>query len=341
MISSASLFRLASQFDVTLPGHLSARAQRLVDAKRLLPKHYSREILLDRLASGKVALFSDFPTGPTGSRAPETLCRVICRSIGGSERANVQIGQRRSRRTMPLSEVMRRWLKGRHLTSTTDLHFRGTSLVGRFRAASLSDFNLLGPPSPDWLEMMTLVVSTAGSVSESHSDDCDGSNHCITGAKLWLVWDRLEGKAAGLQDVTHDDVYGAERFEVSTFLALKSSRWFVVNPGVTLFLPGHLTHRVITLEPYVGFGSFNITLASWPRTLGRWETTGAAYVTTEMRRHLVSRVMRRAVAIRSNPAQRETFGWERARAAVRAADRALPARVRRASEYRAFAALFT
>lgn len=329
----------AANFDRALRRR-SPTIERVVEAKRILPARYDRTALLDALAAGKIALYRGVPTGPVRVPSVEELCLRIRHSLGDRERANVQVGPSRRRATMSVSDLMRRWLDDRYLTSTTDLHFRGTPLVQRFRVDSISDFNLLGPPSPDWLEMLTLVVSTAGAVSESHSDDCDGSNHCVVGAKLWFVWDRLEGASVGLHDVTYDQVYGAERFDLGLFSGLRSSRWFIVTPGVTLFLPGHLTHRVITLERYLGFGSFNITLASWPRTLGRWQTTGASYIDDTMRRHLVSRVQRRALRVRTHASARRAFGWERARQAIRKAERLLPARVRNGADFRSFAALF-
>ena len=37
-------------------------------------------------------------------------------------------------------------------------------------------------------------------------------------------------------------------------------------------MPGHLTHKVITLEPYLGVGSFYLALPNIIRTLSRWIT---------------------------------------------------------------------
>jgi len=106
---------------------------------------------------------------------------------------------------------------------------------------------------------MTLVISSQGNVTDSHSDDPDGSNHCFVGRKLWLAWDTFEGRAAGLQDCSRDLVRERARFDLATFAALPSACWWTVGAGETLFLPGRLTHRVITLEPYIGIGSFYCT----------------------------------------------------------------------------------
>jgi hypothetical protein len=44
-------------------------------------------------------------------------------------------------------------------------------------------------------------------------------------------------------------------------------RWLA---GKTLFLPGNLTHKVLTLEPYLGIGSFHIGLPNSLDTFTRW-----------------------------------------------------------------------
>jgi hypothetical protein len=59
-------------------------------------------------------------------------------------------------------------------------------------------------------------------------------------------------------------------FTIEAFLSVPGSRWFVVEPGQTLFLPGHMAHKVVTLENYLGVGSFFVTPASYLRTLERW-----------------------------------------------------------------------
>jgi hypothetical protein len=43
-----------------------------------------------------------------------------------------------------------------------------------------------------------------------------------------------------------------------------------VEPGETLFLPGKLTHKVVTLEAYMGIGSFYVSPVSCLDSLSRW-----------------------------------------------------------------------
>jgi hypothetical protein len=118
--------------------------------------------------------------------------------------------------------------------------------------------------------MLTMVISSAGVYTDSHSDSPDGSNHCFVGKKLWLVWDTFEGIAKGLEDFERADIEGQAAFSISAFLSIPSARWFTVEDGQTLFLPGHLTHKVVTLKDYLGIGSFFCMLPSYWRTLARW-----------------------------------------------------------------------
>ena len=118
--------------------------------------------------------------------------------------------------------------------------------------------------------MMTLVVSSRGGFSDSHSDDADGSNYCFTGKKLWLAWDTQDGMLRGLEDLDQQRIEGQCAFDLETWLAMPSATWFTVEPGQTLFMPGHLTHKVITLEPYLGVGSFYLAFPNLMRTLSRW-----------------------------------------------------------------------
>jgi hypothetical protein len=152
------------------------------------------------------------------------------------------------------------------------LHFRETRFEEFIDTSALSEFNVLcaDPVLVDKLEMMTAVISSKRNVTDTHTDDCDGSNHCLLGKKLWLCWDRMEGRAKGFEDVDRDQVTSFARFDLPTFLSLPSSKWFVITENETLFLPGSLSHKVITIEEYIGVGSFHVALPSYVRALRRW-----------------------------------------------------------------------
>lgn len=247
--------------------------------KRVKPIPYSRSRMFARMRRGEVSLFSDLQV--TVERRPaddlsETLVRGIRRGFPRSRTARIQKGRSSRRCRMKVPEVIQRWERGRAILSVTDLHFRKTKFDKLVDTSSLSDFNILaddpefGAHFREMIEMMTLVVSSAGNLTDNHADDCDGTNHCFVGRKLWLAWDRMEGKSAGFQDVDRDAVFDQAAFDTQTFLSLPSSRWFTVEPGQTLFLPGNLAHKVITLEHYLGVGSFHVALPSYLRCLERW-----------------------------------------------------------------------
>ena len=136
----------------------------------------------------------------------------------------------------------------------------------------LSGFNLLPRSSPDARrqEMFSFVISSRGHLTDSHSDAPDSSNFCFAGRKLWLAWDTYEGARYGLQDVERVPVRGRARFDMQSWLSLRSARWLLVNPGETLFLPASMTHKVVTLDSYIGVGGFFLALPNCLRLLSHW-----------------------------------------------------------------------
>jgi len=187
-----------------------------------------------------------------------------------------RVGSRQEFQSITISNLLGKWERRRGLVTVTDLHFRGTRLETCIDVNALSDFNflLLGSEELALQEMMTLVVSSAGTVTDSHSDDPDGSNHCFVGEKLWLAWDTFEGQQVGFEDVSRDEISNGAAFDMRTFLSLRSACRFVVSDGQTLFLPGSLTHKVATLRPYLGVGSFFVAFAGGLETLMRWYEHG-------------------------------------------------------------------
>jgi hypothetical protein len=205
-------------------------------------------------------------------RAADALAGMIARAFPPAERISVQAGKTGTRRRIAVSELVSRWRDPGHVVSVTDLHVRGTCLEGAIDLAALSAFNLLpsGSERMRLQEMMTLVVSSRGNVTDSHSDDPDGSNHSFCGRKLWIAWETFEGLRVGLQDVQREDAADRAAFDLDAFCRLPSACWWVVGPGQTLFLPGRLTHKVVTLEAYLGIGSFYVAPCSCLDSLSRW-----------------------------------------------------------------------
>ena len=127
-----------------------------------------------------------------------------------AEKVRVRCGPSRTPQSLTVHQLLGRWASDRAKVSVTDFHIRGTGIMKRIDCSHLSSFNLLaGAPDPIGTEeILTMVVSSAGTLSDSHTDDPDGSNHCFAGEKLWLVWDTFQGLAQGLEDVERCDVFG-------------------------------------------------------------------------------------------------------------------------------------
>jgi hypothetical protein len=266
-------FEKATAFDSTLK--TDGRLSKQLTEKYLSPQAYSRKRLYDNMYAARTVVFNDYPmklSKQPNESNKDALIRMLKEGLPKKEKIYIRAGASRTMHKVTINDVIERWIRGRSKFGVTDLHFRGTKFYDKVDADTISYFNLLThcPYDVSFLEMLTLVVSSKGIFSDSHSDDGDGSNHCFVGKKLWLAWDRSEGQKIGLQDCTYDAVYDQATFSMQQFLSLKSAHWFLVAGNQTLFMPGHFTHKVITLEPYIGFGSFYVTMPSYFNTLKRW-----------------------------------------------------------------------
>jgi hypothetical protein len=281
------------------------------------------------MESGRIGLFRGLQVPILDDRNDEKRRQILIHGLRTGfpkgETATVQTGIARKLSRMTIPDLIDCWEDGRTLVGVTDLHFRGTRFEKLIDTRALSDFNILcndpkfAQEFIDKLEMMTLVVSARGNVTDSHTDDCDGTNHCFLGRKLWLAWDRVEGQRRGLQDTTRDDVNGQATFDMQVFLSIHSANWFLINPNETLFLPGHLAHKVVTLDHYIGVGSFYVTLPGALGALARWHLHG----TTDIHRKRVlgkitQAVIGRTVALRSESQKKKNlWGVRQMQATVR------------------------
>ncbi|MGA8576055.1 MAG: hypothetical protein WB609_10320 [Candidatus Cybelea sp.] len=313
--ATAALWRKAAAIDPTLAfKHCDGvRLQR----KLVKAEPYSRERLFDCLALRRPVIFQDFIIKLSQEGAPYSgdVTDILRKALPKHQRVKARVGPRQETRSISVSDLLGKWERGRSLVTVTDLHFRGTRFEKCIDVEALSDFNLLllGSEELALQEMMTLVVSSAGTFTDSHSDDPDGSNHCFVGEKLWLAWDTFEGKAAGLEDLSRDDVSGRAAFDMRAFLSLRSSCWFVVSDGQTLFLPGSLTHKVVTLQPYLGVGSFFVAFAGGLETLMRWYEHGPLWVRESSADATlvdeIARVMRRKLRNLSSASELQKSRW--------------------------------
>ena len=268
--------KMAGRFDPTIRV-TPAQWPRLV-RRYVAPLAYSRETLFTRMYRGEASVLAGFPKPlrrPFANLSPQAAGQALIgwlRHQQSQRRHPVNAGPGAARNALTLAGIAARWQAGSDRFGVTDLHIRNTVMEQVIAPQRLSEFNLLTRSSEDARrqEMFSFVISTTGHVTDSHSDAPDSSNFCFTGRKLWLAWDTYEGARHGLQDVERLPTPGRARFDMERWLSLRSARWLLVNPGETLFLPANLTHKVVTLESYVGVGGFFIALPNCLRLLSHW-----------------------------------------------------------------------
>jgi hypothetical protein len=263
------VWQVSAAFDPTLK--IKPRFLERLAEKRVIPTPFARSKLFDKMSSSEPVLFSDFPIRPgceSGEFTKMGLVRELREGFPESKRARVRT--RAGVQHKSVAAVLDRWLEGRARFGVTDLHYIGTRFDRRIDTTGLNDFNILPRGTDGYESQDSLVISTAGGFTDSHSDDHSGSNHSFTGTKLWLLWNIFEGFAHGLEDVERCDVYSRAAFEMDAFLRMRSSRWILIGPGQTMFIPANLTHKVITLERYLGLGSFHVGFPGIINLLSHW-----------------------------------------------------------------------
>lgn len=278
-LSTKEYFAQACAIDekMTVPDSHWARLGR----KQVKSVDYDQDTWFKNMADAKPSLFHAFPVPATRARGAKPVplsvtSERLLKSLNAwrsQHKYRFRTGRSRSLKYMTISELMKYWSNPRAIVTTTDLHIRDTPIEKVIDVNALGDFNLLPLMHEETssLEMMSLVISSAGALTDSHSDDMDISNYCFFGSKLWLAWDTHEGHENGLDDCDRVEIDECARFDMKTFLSLKSARWFVVNDGDMLFLPGNMAHRVVTLKPYIGVGAFYVAFPNALRTVSRWQ----------------------------------------------------------------------
>lgn len=287
------IWDVATHVDQTLVEWCHCKAA--LARKYVGPQAFSRQALFTSLIRDQPIVVSDLRIPVEGSETnrQSPLLEGIKSKIAPTERIRVRAGQAETPAYLSSRDLVARWQRGRAKLCVTDFHFRETPLEHSIDLRPLSEFNLLAHADGSIAdeEMMTLVMSSQGAFTNSHSDDLDVSNHCVTGRKLWLVWDTQEGRKAGLEDVERDIVYGRAAFDLPTFCKLDSARWLTVGPEETLFLPGRFTHRVVTVERYLGFGSFFVSLPNLLQTATRWTSLPPLWTLQKGNDHLVDAIL--------------------------------------------------
>ena len=266
----------AARFDATVGIDRKHLAKML--RRHISPMPYSEENLFGNMLVGEPYILTGFPSplkGPLKGVVKEEAGSAIMQWLAGNGNQDLHrlyVGPTGARRDLTFQQIVTKWQADRTRFGVTDLHIKNTNVEDIVDTDTLSAFNVLAHSSSAAFEqeMFSFVISSRGQVTDSHSDAPDSSNYCFTGQKLWLAWDTYEGTKRGLQDVDRMPLSGKARFDMETWLSLKSARWLLVNAGETLFLPAHLTHKVITLKRYVGVGGFFIALPNCLRVMAHW-----------------------------------------------------------------------
>jgi len=271
-----NLLEEAVGFDSTLEGF----SQKLPEMQSCFvpPVPYTRDKLFQHQVIGEPLIATGFPVpvqpnvlNVTPGDKGQAIIQWLSKSRA-PRKYRVYTGPTGVKRHLTLAEIASKWSKNTSAFGVTDLHIRETSMERLIDVEVLSQFNLFPSSTPiaRFQEMFSFVIASYGYVTDSHSDAPDSSNYCFVGKKLWLAWDTEQGRRVGLQDIERTRVYGKAHFDLAAWLSLPSARWFVVEQGEALFLPAHYTHKVITLESYVGVGSFYVSLPNCLRLLEHW-----------------------------------------------------------------------
>src|SRR5215510_4919589 len=216
----------AAQFDDTLA--MTTRLAGRLAAKRVVPMPYSRSQLFERMLLREPSLFANFPLPESETDDPRPSGPRVAQEIRAgfprAKRARVRVRADIEYQSIP--GVMDRWARARSVFGVTDLHYIGTRFDTRVDTRNLNNFNLLPRGTQGFQSQDSLVISSRGAITDSHSDDHSGSNHSFTGAKIWLLWDTLEGFKHGLEDVEHQEIMGDRAaFDLAAFARMKSSCW--------------------------------------------------------------------------------------------------------------------
>jgi len=264
-----NVWQAAAQFDDSVATRSNIMG--VLAKKRVMPIPFSRSHLFAYMLACEPALFSDFPIKPriVGSKHKRVSIADEIRS-GLPRSARALVRRSESHTYLPVPQVVDKWERGKSVFGVTDLHYIGSPFDARIDTSRLNDFNLLPRGTDGFQSQDSLVISSAGAVTDSHSDDHSGSNHSFIGTKLWLLWDTVEGFQFGLEDAERCEVCERAAFDVGAFVAMRTSRWILIGAGQTMFIPAHLTHKVITLKRYLGLGSFHAGLPGFVDLLRRW-----------------------------------------------------------------------
>jgi len=252
-----------------------AKAGRRFAKKRLRRERFTRRSWLSAQRRGVPKLYSSSPTRPHEPMDDLAHARALL-SLSDAPTVAVlrDMGERRSQWTP--QRVLDAWQADDPAFGITDHAVGGAALSAHVRMNTVLENNLLSHEDAlDRFEVCGPILATRGHITDAHMDDPDIWNSCVSGAKAWVMADIREWSRQFQLSVRR--ILDAEPLDVETFLSLPGSRWAVVTDDTALYCPNTYVHRVVTLERYVGIGTFCATPESAPRLLDFWHEHGSQW----------------------------------------------------------------
>ncbi|MBO6938218.1 MAG: hypothetical protein JJ863_24835 [Deltaproteobacteria bacterium] len=262
------------ELDPEMGGQL-AKAGQAFAKKRLRRERFAQDEWLSAQRRAVPKLYSDSPTPPRRSADPLRCARAL---LSSDEPVAVlqDLGERVRRSDWAPERVLAAWEANDPVFGITDHSVGGAVLNQHFRMETVLAGNFLShTDSLHRFEVCGPVMATRGHLTDAHMDDPDIWNSCVSGAKVWFMTDSREWSRE--YQVSVRQIVEVEPLDAETFLSLPGSRWAVVTDGAALYCPNTYVHRVVTLERYVGFGTFCATRESAARLLRFWREHGSLF----------------------------------------------------------------
>ncbi len=257
-------------------GSQLARAGEAFAKKRLRRERFTKSSWLSAQRRAVPKLYARTPTGPRAAMDPLTCAQTLLSASDEPVAVLQDLGDTVRRSRWAPERVLAAWEANDPVFGITD-HSVGSEVLSEdFRLDTVLEDNFLSrTESLERFEVCGPVLATRGHLTDAHMDDPDIWNSCVSGAKAWFMADSREWSREHRVSIRH--IVDVEPLDVETFLSLPGSRWAVVADGAALYCPNTYVHRVVTLERYVGIGTFCATRASAGRLLDFWRAHGSLF----------------------------------------------------------------
>lgn len=288
-LSTAAVIEQMSRIDPLAP----CPNVRAFAAKRVRLRPFSLTDFRRAQAKGVPRLYQTTPTPPRASyRRPRSMVRRLFGKEDAQRFAVIQdFEQKVTRSHWKGANIARRWNEGSRVFAVTD-HSDAVSVKSAFCWDLVTKQNFLSRDGLRRFEVCGPVLATSGHLTASHVDDPDIWNSCLSGRKLWYLMDATDW--AKHEGVNNETLLDSIHFDFETFMKIPSSRWAIVEEGNAFYCPNRYAHRVVTLDRYIGAGTFMVTPESRTRLLRYWARHGTQWARSGEGEEFVDHV-RRAV----------------------------------------------